>query len=125
MPYDIMQIEDDTKIWDFYQSAAKSEGLSLMQVASLSALEMALQQDSAKAFLVDGRFPRQSGGEVLDLAEEAIAVIRRAYPQAFIILHANVHNAEQIASRSNVEYIGKERSLSEIMGAISRKIHAQ
>ena len=122
--YDLIQVEDDHELREYCACAAQNVGLSFMHVGSLKGLEKVLTQSDARFYIVDGRFPREDSGRVLDLAEEAIGMIRTAYPSASIIVHSNSSKAEEVAKKLKVENISKDCMPAALMSILSRRIFA-
>ena len=107
--YDIVQIDDDTTLRKDMQFISEANQQSYFGIGSLIELERCLSQTEAKVWVVDGRFPREPGGQVLLLAGEAIQTIRAQYADAKIILYSSDINAPRIAQSQNTKFLDKFR----------------
>lgn len=105
--YDIVQLDDDTNVRENIQAISEADQLRYFGIGSLIELERCLPKTEAKVWVVDGRFPREPGGQVLLLAEEAIKAIRAQYDEAKIILYSLDINAPRIAKSQHTEFLDK------------------
>lgn len=113
MQYDIMQVEDDPDERRLLERAAKRQDLACYGVPSLQALEDSLENSSARVYVVDGNFPVSDGQAVEQNAHRAFASIRKAHPDARIVLFSSGMNAESVAREHGVNYRSKRQYTSE------------
>jgi len=115
MLYDIVHLEDDKDTRGFVQSAATHRNFIYLGLPCLNALEETLRVHNGRIFVVDGRFPREQDGQVLELAGEAIEMIRATYPSADVVLYSSLRNGQEIANRYKTRFISKNTVLARPM----------
>jgi hypothetical protein len=110
--YDIIHADDEVTERKFVEKCAQQSNLSYLGLSCLSALEMALPDNSARIFVVDGWFPKQDGDPIRFLASEAIKCIRSYFPEAKIVLYSSSYEIESIAEENMVYFRDKGKFTS-------------
>ncbi len=122
MLYDIIHVEDDPRFSKPTKAAADSCGLSILELVSLEELEKELSTNDARYYVVDGRFPRIRGGQVLELANEAIIKIREKKSDAKIIIYSS--SMPNLKESSGLEGVPKSVMPKQLVAKIQNRINA-
>jgi len=107
MLYDILQVEDEPIVRESTQHNAQRIGLSYLGAACLDDFSSILKEHKARYYIIDGNFPEETGGQVKELADSAVKIIRTADPDAKIIVYSSSMSADKIAERNKIEAYSK------------------
>ena len=124
--YDIMQVDDDVCMRNLVRNLSRRKELSYHGVGSLNSLEASLKGSSAKAYLVDGKFPSFEKGKEDMNAPGAFELIRAVNPEAYIMLYSSEKDGRKIADEHGVDFMSKtDDRPKEVVDAIDRYIHSR
>lgn len=110
--YNILQLDDNGDLREYTEKKATEVNLTYLGVASLNALEVALDSSSADIYVIDGNFPLSEGCIAEFLAPEAFRLIRAKYENPTIVIYSSVLGIEEIAHMHNVIGIDKGKFTS-------------
>jgi hypothetical protein len=115
--YDIFQVDDEAEITDCISAMSKKCGFTYFSVPTLNSMKQALEENTGRYFVVDGRFQRDVGKKMEFLGEEAADYIMRKVKNPKIILFSNSLMCREVAGRKKVQYVSKddERQLFELI----------
>lgn len=121
MIVDVLHVEDHPLYLSIIKNEIERLGLSHSAVSSLRGLAEYLQKNSARAYIIDGRFPRTETEEPEFLFPEAIRMIRRKDNSARIIFMSDMDRIEVVAKEHNVPYISKGELDAQILADLLTK----
>lgn len=101
--FDIIHIEDEEDGRDYVKHFSKKNNLTYLGIPSLNELEIALEQNRAKIWIIDGKFPAKEGDVIEFNAPKAVELIRNKYgSNVKIIIYSGEPDIDLFAKKINV-----------------------
>jgi hypothetical protein len=110
LKYDILQVDDKADELLLMSRAARKCNFTYKGVESLTELEAALRDTSARFYVVDIMFPINPGGIPENLAQEAVTLIRQYAHQPSICLYSGNDGISAIANDLQVKHVSKRNT---------------
>ena len=117
--FDVLYVEDNLRDWGkpFLEISKHEMNLNGYLVQSFEELKSALDEGiRAKVYVVDGNFPRKTGGHEEKLAGEAIRIIKdTSSSQQNILILSSDSTMRKLAGEFGVDYMEKFEGINPML----------
>jgi DNA-binding NtrC family response regulator len=119
----IFHLEDDSLLRKVLETVAKYEGLTYNGGANLESLKIFLLKNNADMYIIDNKVPADESSGPESKAIESIAMIRKMYEHAKIIIYAGDDGKlEKLAKENNVDFFNKNISAVHIINYVKNQL---
>lgn len=116
MEYDIIHVDDEGFVRREIEDLCHIHDSTYYGVCSYSELLSVLSEHNAKLFLLDGFFfMKPDSHSTQFLAQDAIEVIRKNYPNANIMIYSSAQGIEQFAFVNQIKFLKKGQPFEKLI----------